>query len=97
MRYERDRPGELLHVDVKKLGRIREGGGWKMHGREMGSKPVKRSAIPLATTISTWRSTTTAGWPSSRPLADEKAPTCAQVHPATPPPTSLHMASQSSG
>jgi transposase InsO family protein len=36
VRYERARPGELLHVDVKKLGRIREGGGWKMHGREMG-------------------------------------------------------------
>lgn len=26
-RYERDRPGELLHVDVKKLGRLRDGGG----------------------------------------------------------------------
>lgn len=36
VRYERARPGELLHVDVKKLGRIREGGGWRMHGREMG-------------------------------------------------------------
>jgi transposase InsO family protein len=36
VRYERDRPGELLHIDVKKLGRIREGGGWRMHGREMG-------------------------------------------------------------
>ena len=37
VRYERDRPGELLHVDVKKLGRIREGGGWKMRGRDMGT------------------------------------------------------------
>lgn len=36
VRYERARPGELLHVDVKKLGRIREGGGWRMHGREIG-------------------------------------------------------------
>jgi transposase InsO family protein len=32
-RYERDRPGELLHVDVKKIGRIPDGGGWKAHGR----------------------------------------------------------------
>jgi transposase InsO family protein len=32
-RYERDRPGELVHMDVKKLGRIPEGGGWKAHGR----------------------------------------------------------------
>ena len=33
-RYERDRPGELLHVDVKKIGRLRDGGGWRVHGRE---------------------------------------------------------------
>jgi transposase InsO family protein len=32
-RYERRRPGELLHVDVKKLGRIPHGGGWRAHGR----------------------------------------------------------------
>jgi transposase InsO family protein len=32
-RYERARPGELLHVDVKKLGAIRDGGGWRAHGR----------------------------------------------------------------
>jgi transposase InsO family protein len=32
-RYERDRPGELVHVDVKKLGRIPDGGGWRAYGR----------------------------------------------------------------
>jgi transposase InsO family protein len=32
-RYERQRPGELVHLDVKKIGRIPEGGGWKAHGR----------------------------------------------------------------
>jgi transposase InsO family protein len=32
-RYERARPGELVHLDVKKLGRIPEGGGWRAHGR----------------------------------------------------------------
>ena len=32
-RYERDRPGELIHVDVKKVGRIPPGGGWRTHGR----------------------------------------------------------------
>lgn len=32
-RYERARPGELVHVDVKKLGQIRPGGGWRVHGR----------------------------------------------------------------
>ena len=33
IRYERDRPGELLHMDVKKLSSIPPGGGWKIHGR----------------------------------------------------------------
>ena len=35
-RYERERPGELIHVDVKKLGRIPEGGGHKVLGRQAG-------------------------------------------------------------
>ncbi len=33
VRYERSRPGELVHMDVKKLGRIPDGGGWCAHGR----------------------------------------------------------------
>jgi transposase InsO family protein len=33
IRYERERPGELLHVDVKKLGRIPAGGGHRLLGR----------------------------------------------------------------
>ena len=32
-RYERSRPGELVHVDVKKLGRIPTGGGHRVRGR----------------------------------------------------------------
>jgi transposase InsO family protein len=32
-RYERDHPGDLIHVDVKKLGQIPAGGGWRVHGR----------------------------------------------------------------
>ncbi len=31
-RYERPHPGDLLHIDVKKLGRIPDGGGWRLHG-----------------------------------------------------------------
>ncbi|UQS23738.1 IS481 family transposase [Amycolatopsis thermalba] len=33
VRYERNTPGELVHMDVKKIGRIPEGGGWRAHGR----------------------------------------------------------------
>jgi transposase InsO family protein len=32
-RYEHAAPGDLVHLDVKKLGRIPDGGGWKIHGR----------------------------------------------------------------
>src|SRR5699024_7175517 len=32
-RYEWARPGDMIHVDVKKVGRIRDGGGWRAHGR----------------------------------------------------------------
>jgi transposase InsO family protein len=32
-RYQRERPGELVHVDVKKIAGIPPGGGWKVHGR----------------------------------------------------------------
>ena len=37
-RYERATPGELVHVDIKKLGRIPDGGGWKVLGRQEGIK-----------------------------------------------------------
>jgi transposase InsO family protein len=33
IRYQRERPGELIHVDVKKIGGIPDGGGWRLHGR----------------------------------------------------------------
>ncbi|WP_328786939.1 MULTISPECIES: IS481 family transposase [unclassified Streptomyces] len=39
-RYERERPGELIHVDVKKLGRIPDGGGHRFLGRNVG-RPVR--------------------------------------------------------
>jgi transposase InsO family protein len=42
VRYERDRPGELVHMDVKKLGKIPDGGGWKAHGRQMGSTAARK-------------------------------------------------------
>ena len=42
-RYERAAPGELLHVDVKKLGRIPDGGGWRIHGRP--NRPNRRQGL----------------------------------------------------
>jgi transposase InsO family protein len=44
-RYERSRPGELVHMDVKKLGRIPAGGGWRAHGRAAGSTHRRRTTV----------------------------------------------------
>ena len=43
-RYEHDHPGAMLHVDVKKLGNIPDGGGWRYVGRRQGEK--NRAATP---------------------------------------------------
>jgi len=45
-RYERARPGELVHVDVKKLGNIPDGGGWRTVGIAQGLKN-KRATTSL--------------------------------------------------
>ncbi len=36
------RPGHMVHIDVKKVGRIPDGGGWRAHGR--GSDQAKNAA-----------------------------------------------------
>jgi transposase InsO family protein len=41
-RYERDRPGELVHVDIKKLGNIPDGGGHKVLGRAQAKRHRRR-------------------------------------------------------
>ena len=43
-RYEHDHPGALIHVDVKKLGNIPDGGGWRYVGRSQGDR--NRAATP---------------------------------------------------
>jgi transposase InsO family protein len=43
-RYEHDHPGSMLHVDVKKLGNIPDGGGWRYVGRVQGGR--NRAATP---------------------------------------------------
>jgi transposase InsO family protein len=41
-RYEHRAPGAMIHVDVKKLGKIPPGGGWRLHGRDAASSVVHR-------------------------------------------------------
>jgi len=70
-RIHTDRPGELVHVDVKKLGRIPPGGGWRVHGRgnvahhRVGYDYV-HSAIDAHSRLA-----------FSEILANERGPTCA--------------------
>ena len=39
-RYQRSRPGELVHIDVKKLGRIEGGAGWRVRGGAQHYNPT---------------------------------------------------------
>ncbi|MFD7463035.1 IS481 family transposase [Streptomyces sp. NPDC059868] len=72
-RYERDRPGELVHVDVKKLGRIPEGGGWRVHGRD--ARPNRRRTTGFDYIHSAVDDHSRLAY--SEVHADEKAATCA--------------------
>lgn len=45
VRYEKDRPGELIHVDVKKIGRIPEGGGWRALGRQVRTAARRKARV----------------------------------------------------
>ena len=43
-RYEHPTPGDLLHVDVKKLGNVPDGGGWRYVGRQAGDRNRQTTA-----------------------------------------------------
>jgi transposase InsO family protein len=76
VRYERDQPGELVHVDVKKVGKIPDGGGWRAHGRSMGSTGAKKRArIGYDYVHSMVDDHSRLAY--SEILPDEKGPTCA--------------------
>ena len=76
VRYERERPGELVHMDVKKLGRIPDGGGWKAHGRASGSIQRDRNTkVGFDYVHSLVDDHSRLAY--SEVLPDEKGPTCA--------------------
>jgi transposase InsO family protein len=72
VRYERDRPGELVHMDVKKVGRIPDGGGWRAHGR---SERARGRGIGYDFVHSLVDDHSRFAY--SEILPDEKGPTCA--------------------
>ena len=46
--YVHAAPGDLVHVDVKKLGRIPDGGGWRFRGRQVGRHNKNRKPAGYA-------------------------------------------------
>jgi transposase InsO family protein len=76
VRYQRDKPGELVHMDVKKLGRIPDGGGWRAHGRAAtAAEKTQRPTIGYDYVHSLVDDHTRLAY--SEVLPDEKGPTCA--------------------
>jgi transposase InsO family protein len=55
VRYERDRPGELIHIDIKRLGRIERGAGPRFTGPAANSlRPKRRDALGVRRQITGW-------------------------------------------
>lgn len=77
VRYERDRPGELVHMDVKKLGRIPAGGGWRVHGRA-GTRAAKHKQGPVGYDYVHSLVDDHSRLAYSEVLPDERGTTCAQ-------------------
>jgi transposase InsO family protein len=46
-RYEREQPGELVHMDVKKLGKIPDGGGWRARGETRDNHQSRVDKKPI--------------------------------------------------
>lgn len=83
-RYEHPRPGDLLHVDVKKLGRIPEGGGWRLNGpRATDRSRSRHSEVGMEYVHVAIDDHTRLAYAEIHP--DEKAATCAEF---------LHRAAQ---
>jgi transposase InsO family protein len=72
VRYERALPGDLAHMDDKKLGRIPDGGGWRAHGR---SEEVRGRGLGFDYVHSLVDDHSRFAY--SEILPDEKGPTCA--------------------
>lgn len=47
-RYGHEAPGDLVHMDVKKLGRLPDGGGHRVHGRAKGVLVKKGAKLEMA-------------------------------------------------
>ena len=94
LRYERSRPGELVHIDIKKLGRIERGAGKRLARRQKAALQPAATPTPTASgeaeqagSTSTSASTTTAASPTPRYSSTRKPPprsaSCNERSPST--------------
>jgi len=77
VRYERDRPGELVHMDVKKIGRIPDGGGWRAGVIPQGGKSSAQKKIKVGFDYVHSVVDDHSRFTYSEILPDEKGTTCA--------------------
>jgi transposase InsO family protein len=73
IRYEREHPGELVHIDVKKLGRVPEGGGHRVRGRAAARPNHRGDGYDYLHVAVDDRSR----WAFVEVHPDERGPTCA--------------------
>lgn len=76
-RYERERAGELVHMDVKKLGKIPDGGGWRSGVIPHGGKSSAQKKIKVGYDYVHSLIDDHSRLAYSEILPDEKGPTCA--------------------
>ncbi len=77
LRYERPRPGDLVHMDVKKLGRIPDGGGWRGQGQTTANHASRPDKAPIGYDYVHSLVDDHSRLAYSEILADEKGPSCA--------------------
>ncbi|MBV9546198.1 MAG: DDE-type integrase/transposase/recombinase [Chloroflexi bacterium] len=100
-RYERERPGELVHMDVKKLGRIPSGGGWRARGGTPGQHASRLDKTPIGYDYIHSLIDDHFRFAYSEVHADEQGTTCAafllRSHPFRDPRDRSHRAPHDSG
>jgi transposase len=77
VRYEHAHPGSLVHMDVKKLGRIPDGGGWRAGVMPHGGKSAAQKRIKVGFDYVHSLVDDHSRLAYSEVLPDEKGPTCA--------------------
>ena len=97
IRYERDRPGELVHMDVKKIGTIPDGGGWRARGETAANHQSRLNKAPIRYDYVHSLVDGHSRLAYSEILPDEKGTTCAAFSPGRSTTSLITASPRSSG